>query len=245
MRALAISGLVLGCLTGVSRAGTDTKATEVDASVDRARELAARAQEHFDLGEYRAAIGDFRDAYRLYPTPGFLYNLAQSYRLMGDCVSASTMYRNYLRLAPQTKIRGLVKRHLASLDACVRERERSEQMRAELRPGRATKRAGMAFGGTGMAMAGVGAWLVLRPVDPADPAQRNRDDDDIEPGNDDEPQAEPSHRQLATALIAGGVVATAAGAALYYLGWRDEHRSASFTVVPVSHGAAVSVGWRF
>ena len=50
---------------------------------------------------------------------------------------------------------------------------------------------------------------------------------------------------VATALIAGGIVATAAGATLYYLGWRDEQRAAVLSVMPVHRGATAALAWRF
>jgi hypothetical protein len=74
-------------------------------------------------------------------------------------------------------------------------------------------------------------------------------DEDRRGRGDEDPLAQPgqSNRQVtvATALIAGGLVATAAGATLYYLGWRDEQRAAVLSVVPVQKGATASLAWRF
>ena len=92
LRTVAIAVVTMGWLGGSAEAD----------SMSEAKRLAARAQVHYDLGEYGQAIADYEDAYRIAKTPGFLYNLAQSYRLAGDCVTASSMYRNYLRLAPRS-----------------------------------------------------------------------------------------------------------------------------------------------
>jgi tetratricopeptide (TPR) repeat protein len=132
-----------------------------------AKRLAARAQVHYDLGEYTEAISDYREAYRLRPTPGLLFNLGQAYRLMGDCVSATTMYRNYLRLAPRTPYRKLVRQHLSALESCYQRRTGEQQATAEVvlttaspgKPGR---------------VAGIG--------DPPDEGDQRRDDGEGHPG---------------------------------------------------------------
>lgn len=187
----AVTCLVLGLL------GTDARAEETD--VAEAKRLAVSAKLHFDLGDYAAAIAEYGDAYRLAPRPGFLYNLGQSYRLSGDCVAASTMYRNYLRLSPGTPHRPMVQRHLGLLDECVD-------------VGKTRKRVGVAISGTGVLVAGLGTWLAMRPMEDEDDDDRDRD---ARGGGD----------PMAAALISGGLVAAVAGAAIYYLGWRDQRRA--------------------
>ena len=75
---------------------------------------------------------------------------------------------------------------------------------------------------------------------------RRADDDKHD---DDDPLAQPGRGNrdvtVAMALIAGGLVATAAGATLYYLGWRDEQRAAVLSVVPTHKGATAALSWRF
>ena len=107
----AVLAVVIACAPAIARA---------DAGQAEAKRLAARAQVHFDLGEYEQAIVSYREAYRMVPSPGILYNLGQAYRLLGDCVSATTMYRNYLRLAPHSPYRQLVKQHLSAMSECNR-----------------------------------------------------------------------------------------------------------------------------
>ena len=119
MRAAIVAAL-LACAPALAHADAPTTvASSVDSRAE-AKRLAARAQVHFDLGEYDKAISDYREAYRMVPSPGILYNLGQAYRLLGDCVSATTMYRNYLRLAPHSPYRQLVKQHLSAMAECNR-----------------------------------------------------------------------------------------------------------------------------
>ena len=114
---LIVAALAVVCATTGGAAHAEEVVTGDEAEAKR---LAARAQVHFDLGEYGLAIVGYREAYRLHPAPGLLYNLAQAYRLSGDCVSATVMYRNYLRLAPRSPHRGLARQHLSALAECNR-----------------------------------------------------------------------------------------------------------------------------
>src|SRR5262249_17339514 len=52
------------------------------------------------------------------PSPGLLFNLAQAYRLAGDCDDAAWMYRRYLESEPTPDRRTLAEGHLATVDRC-------------------------------------------------------------------------------------------------------------------------------
>src|SRR5262245_39858135 len=71
----------------------------------QARELFARGQTHYSLGEYEQAVADFRRAYELTAAPGLLFNIAQAHRLNGDCKQALEIYRHFVRLAPESEYR--------------------------------------------------------------------------------------------------------------------------------------------
>lgn len=220
-----------------------------DASTAHARDLAAKGQVHYDRGEYETAIVHFREAYDLVHTPGLLYNLGQAYRLQGDCVNAATMYRHYLLVAQSSRYQNVVERHLMSLDACVRERLGGDLLTAvPEKPGRSSKRAGLVIGGAGLAVAGVGTAIAIdamrsnneREVSRLESSRKDMMEDPLaQPGRSDRDVT------LATALIAGGLVATAAGATLYYFGWRDEKSAAILSVGPVTKGATASLAWSF
>jgi len=66
----------------------------------RARALVEQATLKYNLAEYDAAIEAYKAAYELTPRPSLLYNIAQSYRLKGDCAHAVPIYKNYLRAEP-------------------------------------------------------------------------------------------------------------------------------------------------
>src|SRR4051812_12202184 len=65
------------------------------------RALAVRlyreASAHYELGEYEQAIPLFRRAYDLTRAPALIFNVAQTYRRVGDCRHALESYRQFLR----------------------------------------------------------------------------------------------------------------------------------------------------
>src|SRR5204862_6239173 len=89
---------------------------EPPASVDpEARRLAEEGLRHFDLGQYADAIRDFKAAYLRAPSPELLYDLAQAYRLSGDCPQAAAMYRRYLATSPTGRQRARTDQRIAEL----------------------------------------------------------------------------------------------------------------------------------
>jgi tetratricopeptide (TPR) repeat protein len=81
---------------------------------------ARKAKKHFKAGKAAYAEGKFQEAakhfsagYMLDPKPGFLLNIAQSYRKAGEPKEALHYYREYLSAAPESRLRpqveGLIK----------------------------------------------------------------------------------------------------------------------------------------
>jgi len=52
--------------------------------LEKAKQHAARAKVHYDLGEYQQAAREYILVYRIKPLPALLYNIAQSYRQAGQ-----------------------------------------------------------------------------------------------------------------------------------------------------------------
>jgi tetratricopeptide (TPR) repeat protein len=96
-----------------------------DARKEQARQLHEQGLRHYEARQYGRAIGAYRKAYALVPVPGILFNLAQAYRLKGDCRRAHRAYRSFLRAAPGTPEAKLAQEHVTALRPCaVREKER-------------------------------------------------------------------------------------------------------------------------
>jgi tetratricopeptide (TPR) repeat protein len=85
----------------------------------KARVLAERGRAFHDAGDYSRAIAAFTQAYVIAPSPALLFNLAQAYRLRGNCDDAALMYRRYLATNPNPEGRALAETHLASVESCL------------------------------------------------------------------------------------------------------------------------------
>jgi len=94
-----------------------------DAEKGEARKHFQRGMAHFNLQEYAAAIEEFETAYRGYPDPVFLYNLALSYRLSGNAERALYFYRTYLRNNPSAANRDEVERRIADLERLMQDKK--------------------------------------------------------------------------------------------------------------------------
>jgi len=89
-----------------------------DSVPNKARALADRGRAAHDARDYSGAIAAFTEAYALAPAAGLLFNLAQAYRLKGNCDDASLMYRRYLATGPSEDARVLAELHLAAVERC-------------------------------------------------------------------------------------------------------------------------------
>lgn len=97
-------------------------AAPVLAQAKGARQHYAAGTKHFDLGEYRQALDDFKEAYRLKEDPVFLYNIAQCHRLIGDAesrVEALRFYKSYLNRAPSAPNRVEVEAKIVALQQAI------------------------------------------------------------------------------------------------------------------------------
>ena len=83
-------------------------------------------QQHFDLNEYDAAIEEYKLAFKADPSPVFLYNIAQSYRLKAeltptrsDCTNGVAFYKKFLSKQPGAKNAEQITAWIGQLQACV------------------------------------------------------------------------------------------------------------------------------
>src|SRR5262245_42170604 len=86
------------------------------ATKERAREAWKRATTHYNLGEYDQAFEAFKEAYREYEDPSFLYNLAQCHRQLGHKTEAVRFYKTYLSQVPDASNRASVEQAIATLE---------------------------------------------------------------------------------------------------------------------------------
>ena len=95
-------GIILGLGLGVRTARAE------DADTKAAKKHFQRGEKLFNLGKFDDALGEYEAAYERKPLPGFLYNIAQCHRNLGNYKQAVFGYRNYLRQVPDASNREAV-----------------------------------------------------------------------------------------------------------------------------------------
>jgi len=85
------------------------------------------AKQHYQAGktaynihDWDEAIGEFKAAYKVVPDPVFLFNIAQAYRLKGDCKTAAEFYTTYRREEKNKKLRDSTDKVLHDMEACAK-----------------------------------------------------------------------------------------------------------------------------
>jgi tetratricopeptide (TPR) repeat protein len=266
MRAALLAATALALTTST------VSIAEADPVPQRARKLAARGRELHERGDYVRAIAAFKEAYVLAPSPGLLFNLAQAYRLQGNCDDAALMYRRYIAAVPaKSDERALAEGHLATVVRCSQQRSLKLPPDATLasipsppaapdplfddRPapapapassdrGKLMRRVGVgATVGGGVAL-GLAAYYAVQAHNSAADVER------LYAEGASWRVILPVHQRgeraetAATWLGIGGGVTAAAGVTLVLLGWRAEH-APPITVAPSKGGAQVGMSWRF
>lgn len=233
----------------------------------KAKKLAQRGRELHDRGDYERAIVAFKEAYVIAPSPALLFNLAQAYRLQGNCDDASLMYRRFLRTNPDAENQRIAESHLATVERCVAKRSlniKLDDSMAYLQkasvpspseavfrdgpdPANRTSRKKLVgvglgvAGGVGLAAAAYFGVQAASDASAVEKAYANgakwKDIQAIDARGK-------RNASIATYAGIGGGAAVLAGATLYFLGRRDE-RAHQVTVLPTARGAQVGVAWRF
>lgn len=227
----------------------------------KARTLAERGRMLHDAGDYANAIVAFTQAYVMAPSPALLFNLAQAYRLQGNCDDAALMYRRYLATNPSPDGRLLAEGHLANVERCVHKMnlhipvETGKAGSTGPAPAVVTKAAGpsrvaqvekdvglglVAGGGVALAIAGYFTIQAHAASNEVAAAYANgakwKDVADIDARGK-------SAERNAKLFGAGAGLGVVSGVALYLIGRHTE--STPITVTPTTSGAQVSMSWAF
>src|SRR5919199_3945057 len=123
---LAAVGCAAMVFAGVARAAEDTAAKK-DPALEEARQHAAKAKVHYDLGEFEKAAEEYILVYRLKPLPALLFNIAQSYRQAGQYEKAKQFYRSYLRENPDAETTAAVKKALQEIDELLAKEKKTKE----------------------------------------------------------------------------------------------------------------------
>jgi tetratricopeptide (TPR) repeat protein len=106
-----LAALALCCLTA--------RAQAADPDQEAAREHHRAADTAFKAGRYDEAYREWEEGYRLSSRPLFLLNMAHADRKRGDLRGARALYKRYLVMEPQTKLRAEVEEVLAQIEEAL------------------------------------------------------------------------------------------------------------------------------
>jgi hypothetical protein len=211
-----------------------------------AERLYDEGQQAFDRGDYTTAVARWQSSYELSGLPLLVLNIAQAYRLAGDCLSALVAYRQYVALDPTSEQRGLAEGFVGELEPrCGQPVQHAEVPVAEVLPvegghrGRGLKIVGLATGGAGAALFVTGLLFGRRASMLGDEVGQT-----CAQGCDwgvlkDKDARGRRYSTVGYVLDALGVATIVGGSIMYYLG----DRQGVINVAPRPHEAGVVVTW--
>jgi len=223
-------------------------ATRTEAQPTEAEQLYQSGQQAYDERRYDAALLAWNRSYELSRLPGLLFNIAQAYRLRGlpgDCAKASTSYREFIQLDPQSTQRTTAEGFLRELEVCGvapaaigPPGASPEPTRRDPSAGSGKRIAAYVVGGGGIAIGLAGAYFGAKASrlgkEVTDECSDGCDWSVIGKKDDEGRSAARTQWILygvgATAFVAGGV--------LYWLGSREH--AAAVAVTPHASGATVT-----
>jgi len=108
--------MTVASLASVSLASRTARAAGAGIDDEKeARRLFEHAELEFNVGKFPEALADYQSAYEAKPLPGFLFNIAQCYRNMGNFERARFFFRRYLALDPRAQNRHRVDELIAEM----------------------------------------------------------------------------------------------------------------------------------
>jgi tetratricopeptide (TPR) repeat protein len=87
-----------------------------DPATRAARRHYERGEKLFALGKFDDALEEYQTAFDAKPLPGFLYNIGQCYRNLGDYDQAIFSFKKYLKLEPDAPNQEAVERLIEELE---------------------------------------------------------------------------------------------------------------------------------
>lgn len=109
--------LLLLLLTLCIAIGAPVRTASADDPATRAaRRHFERGEKLFALGRFDEALEQYQNAFDAKPLPGFLYNIGQCYRNLGDYEQAIFSFKKYLKLEPEAENRDAVTQLIEDLE---------------------------------------------------------------------------------------------------------------------------------
>jgi hypothetical protein len=124
---LATATWVVGSLFSLGGHATDARAADADAE-RAARAHFRQAETEYAAGRYTEALSEYQAGYEVQPLPGFLVNIAQCQRRIGDLERARATYGKFVIVAPDSPLLPEVRRLIEELDRLIAETERARAL---------------------------------------------------------------------------------------------------------------------
>jgi tetratricopeptide (TPR) repeat protein len=136
LRRAAVFLIAIASLLPVRASGQAKTPTPANVATEKAEAKLYfdRGTVHFNLDEWSQAIEMFKAAYRVFPDPNLLYNIAQCYRKMGKPAEALKFYKNYLRERPDAPNRAEVGKRIDEMQAILAVRPPEPPLAAPMNP---------------------------------------------------------------------------------------------------------------
>jgi tetratricopeptide (TPR) repeat protein len=105
-----------------------------DPATRAARRHFERGEKLFALGKFDEALEEYQTAFDAKPLPGFLYNIGQCYRNLGDYDQAIFSFKKYLKLEPEASNKEAVERLIEELEEKKAQGESEKFVRKPKKP---------------------------------------------------------------------------------------------------------------
>ncbi|MBI4508978.1 MAG: tetratricopeptide repeat protein [Deltaproteobacteria bacterium] len=130
MRSKVLSTVVVLLAAGLPVSAPRVHAAPPSDAAKEARSQYEKGQTAYNLGRFDEAITHFSKGYEIKPDPVFLYNIAQSFRQIGNLERAIFFYKRFVSTAPDAPNRSDVEKKIADLEAQLK-KELSEKAASE------------------------------------------------------------------------------------------------------------------
>lgn len=113
MKTAAVALLAFALVAAVGARASTAAPSEADRQARRAFQ---EAEAHFRAGRFAEALAQYQVGYDRMPLPGFLINIAQCQRRLGDLRKARATYQKFVMVAPDSPHVSEVQALIAELD---------------------------------------------------------------------------------------------------------------------------------
>lgn len=114
---------IVACLLAFHTTASAQEPRPSDGLRERSEELYQESVDEYRAGRFGVAAQLLREAYRTYPHPNLLYNLARAHEGAGDLESAIRAYEAFLDAADEAEDRAAIERRIDTLRYQIAERE--------------------------------------------------------------------------------------------------------------------------